>query len=83
MWVPAVLLAQSLNPWTADGRFDVPPEGDLRDFVLVAGEDPYADFYPVEDRNRPWVRRDELPEGETWIEQRQARRKTTKEQSGL
>jgi ectoine hydroxylase-related dioxygenase (phytanoyl-CoA dioxygenase family) len=45
--------AESMLPWDQDGKF--PLTEDMRDFVLVAGEDPYA-YKPMVDLNRPYLR---------------------------
>jgi phytanoyl-CoA hydroxylase len=49
--------AESMLPWDQDGN--LPPTDDLRDVVLVAGEDPYA-YKPVVDVNKPYLRPDIL-----------------------
>jgi len=46
--------AESMLPWTL-GQNRARP--DVRDIVMIAGEDPYA-WRGVEDINRPWVRPD-------------------------
>lgn len=48
--------AESRNPWTNDGRFDVKGESCLRDFTLVAGRDPYAGSMPKQNVLKPFVR---------------------------
>lgn len=45
--------AESMLPWDQDGH--LPPTEDLRDIVMVAGEDPYAYKGTVE-ANRPYLR---------------------------
>ncbi len=45
--------AESMLPWDQDGKF--PLTEDLRDFVMVAGEDPYA-YKPLVDLNQPYLR---------------------------
>jgi ectoine hydroxylase-related dioxygenase (phytanoyl-CoA dioxygenase family) len=45
--------AESMLPWDQDGK--LPPTEDLRDIVLVAGEDPYA-WKGVVDANKPYLR---------------------------
>ena len=40
-------------PWDQDGKLS--PTEDLRDFVLVAGEDPYA-WKGTVDINKPYLR---------------------------
>ena len=45
--------AESMLPWDQDGKF--PLTEDLRDFVLVAGTDPYA-YKPLVDLTRPYLR---------------------------
>ena len=49
--------AESMLPWDQDGR--LPPMEDLRDFVLVAGRDPYA-WKGIVDLNKPYLRPDVL-----------------------
>ncbi|XP_065829295.1 phytanoyl-CoA dioxygenase, peroxisomal-like isoform X2 [Oscarella lobularis] len=46
--------AESLLPWTNDGRFEV--GDDMRDVLMVCGEDPYAKFKPLQDVTKPFVR---------------------------
>jgi len=45
--------AESMLPWDQDGK--LPPTEDLRDIVLVAGEDPYA-WKGIVDANQPYLR---------------------------
>ena len=45
--------AESMLPWDQDGK--LPPTSDLRDIVLVAGEDPYAHKGTIE-ANKPYLR---------------------------
>lgn len=45
--------AESMLPWDQDGK--LPPTEDLRDIVMVAGQDPYA-HKGTEDKNRPYLR---------------------------
>lgn len=45
--------AESMLPWDQDGKLE--PTEDLRDIVLVAGEDPYA-WKGVVDANKPYLR---------------------------
>ena len=45
--------AESMLPWDQDGKLAVTE--DLRDIVLVAGEDPYA-YKPIVDLNEPYLR---------------------------
>ncbi len=45
--------AESLLPWDQDGK--LPPTEDLRDIVMVAGEDPYA-HKGTQEANRPYLR---------------------------
>lgn len=45
--------AESMLPWDQDGK--LPPTEDLRDIVMVAGEDPYA-WKGVVDANKPYLR---------------------------
>jgi phytanoyl-CoA hydroxylase len=45
--------AESMLPWDQDGK--LPATEDLRDVVLVAGEDPYA-WKEIVDVNRPYLR---------------------------
>ncbi|SEL62571.1 Phytanoyl-CoA dioxygenase (PhyH) [Chitinophaga rupis] len=45
--------AESMLPWDQDGH--LPPTEDLRDIVLVAGEDPYA-YKGTVDANKPYLR---------------------------
>jgi len=40
-------------PWDQDGK--IPLTEDLRDFVMVAGEDPYG-YKPIVDLNQPYLR---------------------------
>lgn len=49
--------AESMLPWDQDGN--LPATEDLRDIVLVAGEDPYA-WKGLTDANRPYLRPDVL-----------------------
>eukprot|EP00117_Sycon_ciliatum_P001389 scpid80774/ scgid0099/ Phytanoyl-CoA dioxygenase, peroxisomal; Phytanic acid oxidase; Phytanoyl-CoA alpha-hydroxylase len=46
--------AESFLPWTNDGRFDI--KDDMRDFLLVSGIDPYADFKPMQSFTKPFLR---------------------------
>jgi len=45
--------AESMLPWDQDGK--LPPTEDLRDIVMVAGEDPYAGK-PIVNLNKPYLR---------------------------
>lgn len=45
--------AESMLPWDQDGK--LPPTEDLRDIILVAGEDPYA-WKGITDVNQPYLR---------------------------
>ncbi|NLR82956.1 phytanoyl-CoA dioxygenase family protein [Chitinophaga eiseniae] len=45
--------AESMLPWDQDGKLS--PTEDLRDIVMVAGEDPYA-WKGVVDANKPYLR---------------------------
>lgn len=45
--------AESMLPWDQDGN--LPPTEDLRDIVMVAGEDPYA-YKGIVDANKPYLR---------------------------
>jgi ectoine hydroxylase-related dioxygenase (phytanoyl-CoA dioxygenase family) len=45
--------AESMLPWDQDGH--LPPTEDLRDIVMVAGEDPYA-WKGLVDANKPYLR---------------------------
>jgi hypothetical protein len=45
--------AESLLPWNQDGK--LPPTGDLRDIVMVAGTDPYV-WKGIVNANRPYLR---------------------------
>ncbi|PGH38857.1 MAG: hypothetical protein CRN43_12570 [Candidatus Nephrothrix sp. EaCA] len=45
--------AESMLPWDQDGK--LPPTEDLRDIVIVAGEDPYAGK-PIVNLNKPYLR---------------------------
>lgn len=45
--------AESMLPWDQDGN--LPPTADLRDVVLVRGEDPYG-YKGIQDLNRPFLR---------------------------
>jgi len=45
--------AESMLPWDQDGKLE--PTEDLRDIVLVAGEDPYA-WKGTVDANKPYLR---------------------------
>lgn len=45
--------AESMLPWDQDGK--LPPTEDLRDIVMVAGNDPYA-WKGVVDVNKPYLR---------------------------
>jgi phytanoyl-CoA hydroxylase len=45
--------AESMLPWDQDGK--LPPTEDLRDIVMVAGEDPYA-WKGIVDANKPYLR---------------------------
>lgn len=53
--------AESMLPWDQDGK--LPPTEDLRDIVMVAGEDPYA-WKGIVDANRPYLR-PETPKAKT------------------
>lgn len=45
--------AESMLPWDQDGK--LPPTEDLRDIVMIAGEDPYA-WKGTVDVNKPYLR---------------------------
>ncbi len=45
--------AESMLPWDQDGK--LPSTEDLRDIVMVAGEDPYS-HKPIVDLNKPYLR---------------------------
>lgn len=45
--------AESMLPWDQDGN--LPPTEDLRDIVMIAGEDPYA-WKGTVDANKPYLR---------------------------
>ncbi len=45
--------AESMLPWDQDGK--LPPTEDLRDIVMVAGEDPYA-WKKIVNVNKPYLR---------------------------
>jgi phytanoyl-CoA hydroxylase len=45
--------AESMLPWDQDGKLE--PTEDLRDIVMVAGEDPYA-YKEIVDVNKPYLR---------------------------
>ncbi|MDR3713290.1 MAG: phytanoyl-CoA dioxygenase family protein [Puia sp.] len=45
--------AESMLPWDQDGK--LPPTEDLRDIVLIAGEDPYG-WKQTVDLNKPYLR---------------------------
>ena len=45
--------AESMLPWDQDGK--LPATEDLRDIVMIAGEDPYA-WKGVEEANQPYLR---------------------------
>lgn len=45
--------AESMLPWDQDGK--LPPTEDLRDIVLIAGEDPYV-WKGIIDANKPFLR---------------------------
>ena len=45
--------AESMLPWYQDGK--LAPTEDLRDIVMVAGEDPYA-WKGIVDANKPYLR---------------------------
>ncbi|UKJ07958.1 phytanoyl-CoA dioxygenase family protein [Solitalea lacus] len=45
--------AESMLPWDQDGK--LPSTEDLRDIVMVAGDDPYA-WKGLEDANKPYLR---------------------------
>lgn len=45
--------AESMLPWDQDGK--LPPSEDLRDIVMVQGEDPYA-YKGIQDLNKPYLR---------------------------
>lgn len=45
--------AESMLPWDQDGK--LPPTEDLRDIVLIAGEDPYG-YKGTVDVNKPYLR---------------------------
>jgi phytanoyl-CoA hydroxylase len=53
--------AESMLPWDQDGK--LPPTEDLRDIVMVAGEDPYS-WKGVVDANKPYLR-SETPKART------------------
>jgi hypothetical protein len=48
---------ESMLPWNWDGR--LPNKEDVRDFVMVAGSDPYA-YKPMEDLTYPYLRPDRV-----------------------
>ena len=48
--------AESMLPWTVDGRYDISGEGDLRDFIMTAGKDPYENWKPMLDIQKPFLR---------------------------
>jgi phytanoyl-CoA hydroxylase len=45
--------AESMLPWDQDGK--LPPTEDLRDIVMVAGDDPYA-WKGTVNVNKPYLR---------------------------
>jgi phytanoyl-CoA hydroxylase len=45
--------AESMLPWDQDGK--LPPTEDLRDIVMIAGNDPYA-HKPIVSMNKPYLR---------------------------
>jgi phytanoyl-CoA hydroxylase len=49
--------ADSMLPWDQDGH--LPPTEDLRDIVLVSGQDPYG-WKGIADVNRPYLRPEQL-----------------------
>ncbi|GAA4306401.1 phytanoyl-CoA dioxygenase family protein [Compostibacter hankyongensis] len=49
--------AESMLPWDQDGK--LPPTEDLRDIVMVAGDDPYS-YKGTLDMNKPYLRPDVL-----------------------
>lgn len=49
--------AESMLPWDQDGKFE--PTDDLRDIMMVSGEDPYA-YKGTIDVNRPYLRPETL-----------------------
>lgn len=49
--------AESMLPWDQDGKFD--PTDDLRDIMMVSGEDPYG-YKGTIDVNRPYLRPETL-----------------------
>ena len=53
--------AESMLPWDQDGK--LPPTEDLRDIVMVAGEDPYA-HKGTEEANKPYLRPEVMRIGE-------------------
>jgi len=55
--------AESMLPWDQDGK--LPPTEDLRDFVLVAGRDPYA-WKGMVNANRPYLRPEVLKIKKGW-----------------
>ncbi len=63
--------AQSLLPWTWDGRLS--PTDDMRDIVLVAGTDPHA-YKGVENLTHPYVRSETEPSENTPSSAPQSRR---------
>ncbi|NQX39902.1 Ectoine hydroxylase-related dioxygenase, phytanoyl-CoA dioxygenase (PhyH) family [Pedobacter steynii] len=51
------MTAESMLPWDQDGKFE--PTEDLRDIMMVSGEDPYA-YKGVLDKNKPYLRPETL-----------------------
>lgn len=49
--------AESMLPWDQDGKFE--PTEDLRDIMMVSGEDPYA-YKGISDMNKPYLRPETL-----------------------
>ncbi|SDS34488.1 Ectoine hydroxylase-related dioxygenase, phytanoyl-CoA dioxygenase (PhyH) family [Mucilaginibacter mallensis] len=49
--------AESMLPWDQDGKFE--PTEDLRDIMIVSGEDPYA-YKGISDMNKPYLRPETL-----------------------
>lgn len=45
--------AESMLPWDQDGK--LPSTEDMRDIVMVAGEDPYG-YKPITEMNKPYLR---------------------------
>ncbi|MCO6489996.1 MAG: phytanoyl-CoA dioxygenase family protein [Phaeodactylibacter sp.] len=49
--------AESMLPWDQDGSLE--PREDMRDIIMVAGEDPYA-YKGVEDLSKPFLRAEKV-----------------------